>query len=96
MIGFQARKSVDHIDHMPVFVCIQHTWKHSQGAISELGWFAADWVSSRKKKADTNMQHYVVCGLELWIPRNLPIVIPETSNIFGGTIIFGCTFNMYC
>ena len=45
VIGFQARKS---LDHMPVFVCIQNTWKHSQDAISELGWFAADWASSRK------------------------------------------------
>lgn len=78
-------------------VCLHSAYLEAQSRRDFRTWMVCCWLGFfKKKKADTNMQHYVVCGLELWIPRNLPIVIPETSNIFGGTIIFGCTFNMYC
>ena len=78
-------------------VCLHSAYLEAQSRRDFRTWMVCCWLGFFKKKiADTNMQHYVVCGLELWIPRNLPIVIPETSNIFGGTIIFGCTFNMYC
>ena len=77
-------------------VCLHSAYLEAQSRCDFRTWMVCCWLGFFKK----NSRH--ICNIMLCAASNCGpqetcrLVIPETSNIFGGTIIFGCTFNMYC